>query len=360
MTSSPRPSAGQTAAIRRAFAAVLLVALSVSGSGCACLRNTVNANESLRWWLFSSFGASKICPEMLKRGVPLKLGALGPSSLGRFFPEQCEVRVDDATRTVAVRAAGSGYAMLPVTRRVGFGVQVIVEYRPDFRLEEDATYVWGRYNRLLAPPDIRLLGVENPVVNLATQTPLGNVATLLGQVVLESEMARGFTVVRQSDGDDFTLGILTPPAKPPRPFTSGSGRTVLAADVTTVGASSRDYLGPFEVPGSGEALFLHARVDGAPVLYGVVERSVGDLWRQPYQGAQPLGPPPANPLAVGTLGLGEMVQTVPVPKGQFYVVLENRAPPPSLAVPLPIPGSLPLVGEAVATVRYTVEVGERP
>jgi len=265
--------------VRRALFALLLLALATVGVGCPCVRSAVNANEGLRWWLFSNFGASRICPEVLKRGVPIKLG-FDTHSIGRFFPQQCQVRVDDASRTIVMHAGGSGYAMLPLARRVGFVAYVGVEYRPDFRMEEDALYVWGRFNRLVTPPDLRLVGVENPVVSLATRTPLGDVATLLGNGLLANELGRGFTVVRQDDGDDFTLGILMPPAKPKRPFAPGRGRTLVAADpAVTIGAASREYLGPIEVSSGGAALYLKLEIQGAPLVWAVVTRPVGDAWR---------------------------------------------------------------------------------
>ena len=39
-------------------------------TGC---RSFVNSSPNLRWWLFANFGADQLCPEMLKRGAPLKL-----------------------------------------------------------------------------------------------------------------------------------------------------------------------------------------------------------------------------------------------------------------------------------------------
>ena len=61
-----------------------------------------------------------------------------------------------------------------------------VEYLPDFRLESDATYVWGKFSRFVSPPDLRIVGVENPVVNLATRTPAGDVATAIGNGLVAS------------------------------------------------------------------------------------------------------------------------------------------------------------------------------
>lgn len=340
--------------MRRAFLAMLVLTLAVTGVGCPCVRGAVNASPELRWWLFSNFGASKICPEMLKRGVPLKLPALGNASVGRFFPQQCFVQVDDARKAIVMTANGTGYATLPFTRRVGFYVGMSVEYRPDFRLESDATYVWGSFSRFVSPPDMRIVGVENPVVNLATKTPVGDVASVIGNGIVASEIGRGFTVVRQDDGDDFTLGHLEPPQKPKRQFKSGEGHVVLASDLTSVYGGSRDYLGPFEIAASDAALFFHAKVDGPPVTYTVLERSVGELWRRSYESAQPSGPPPGVVIAQGQLAQGEANLRFPLQPGTYYVVVENPSPAPlaPLGMPLPFP-------EPIAYVSYSAEIGDR-
>lgn len=333
--------------------ALVALVLAVTLSGCLCARGTVNSSDSLRWWLFSNFGAQRICPEMQKRGVPLKLAIVGPNAVGRFFPAQCGVRVNDAERTIVVDVTGSGYAVLPVTRRVGFYAGLSVEYSMDFRLESDATYVWGRFRRLAAPPDLRLLGVENAVVNLATQTPLGDLATLLGRGIVEGELARGFTVVRLDDGDDFTMGHLEPPERPKRFFSSGKDRVVLASDQTELRASSRDYLGPFEVAQKDASMTVRLRVAGAPADFFLVDKALGDAWRQPYEAARPIGPPPGPPLTYGQAPPGETVRSFPLNPGYYYLVVENRAPAPVAAFGV----SLPF--ETISTVAYNVELGSR-
>lgn len=335
---------------------MLVLALACAGVGCPCVRGAVNASPELRWWLFSNFGASQICPEMRKRGVPLKLQSLGAASIGRFFPRECKVDVDEQRHAIVVTASGTGYASLPVTRRIGFYAGIQVEYLPDFRMESDAVYVWGRYSRLITQPDLRIVGVENPVVNLATRTPVGDVATVIGQGVMASEIGKGFTVVRQDDGDDFTLGILEPPAKPKRHFKAGEDHVVLASDVTQIQGGAREYLGPFTVEDDGAALFLKANVQGAPLVYAVLVRSTGDTWRQSYEAAQPLGPPPGPPIAQGSLAIGESTTPTPLPRGEYYIVIENRSQAIApLGVPLPMP-----LGEAIAYVTYSVEVGDKP
>ncbi len=346
--------------MRRAFLALIVLVLAITGVGCPCARSAVNASPELRWWLFSNFGASRICPEMLKRGVPLKLPQFGATSVGRFFPSQCQVHVDDARKAMVMNVAGTGYVMLPFTRRVGFSVSMGVEYLPDFRLEEDSTYVWGRFARFTGQPDLRIMGVENPALSLATQTPLGTVANVIGNGLVASEIGRGFTVVRREDGDDFAIGHLEPPEKPKRQFKPGDGRVVLESNVTTVYTRSRDYLGPLEVPSTNMSLFFHARVEGAPVTFAIVERSVGETWRRQYETAQPMSAPPGPaigqgqiaPASLGRPG-GEANLGFPVNPGFYYIVIENTAPPPLLGTVVP-------VGEQVAQVSYSVEVGDRP
>ncbi len=338
----------------RACLALVVTVLAVTGVGCPCVNSAVNASPDLRWWLFSSFGASKICPEMLKRGVPLKLPQLGNASVGRFFPAQCVVQVDDARKAIVMTVSGTGYATLPVARRVGFSVSMAVEYLPDFRLESDATYVWGKFSRFVTPPDMRVLGVENPVVSLATRTPAGDVATVIGNGIVASEIGRGFTVVRQDDGDDFTLGHLEPPDKPKRQFKSGASRVVMGSDLTQIGAQSREFLGPFEVPDKNAALYLRAKVEGQPLVYALVDRSVGDAWRRAYEVAQPMAAPPGAVLGQGTLAVGEASTTFPVQPGSYYLVVENQqaAPFAPLGLPLPVP-------EQTTYLTYSLEVGDR-
>jgi len=326
---------------------LIALVLAVTAVGCPC-EGTVNSSPELRWWLFSNFGASKICPEMLKRGVPLKMAQTGDASIGRFFPSQCNVSVDDSKKAIIMNAAGTGYVVLPFTRRVGFTVTMGVEYLADFRLDGDATYVWGKFSRFTQQPDMRVLGVENPIVNLATQTPAGNVASIIGNGLVQSEIGKGFTVVRQDDGDDFTLGHLDPPSKPKRQFKPGKDRVLLASDLTTVSSASREFLGPFVVEDKNVSLFFRGTTTGPSLTYAVVERSVGEPWRRAYETAQPLAPAPGMPVASGTLSPDARL-AFPVNPGTYYVVLENTAPAPLLG----------LAGDTAAQVSYGVELGDR-
>jgi hypothetical protein len=300
---------------------------------------------------------------MLKRGVPLQLAQLderaqrarsqdaapGNATIGRFFPQSCNVIVDDRAQTMTVSTSGTGYVGLPVARRVGFSVAMAVTYRPDFRMESEGTWVWGTFVGFAQQPDLRIVGVENAMVSLATMTPAGSVANAIGTSIVTGEIGKGFTVVRSDDGDDFALGHLEPPQKPKRQFEPGKDHVVLATSFTEVRAAERDYIGPLEVTQSNAALFFHAKVSGNAVAYAVVDRSVGEPWRRSYEQAQPLAPPPGPMLAQGILALGDAELRVPVNPGVYYVVVENQATAPIV----------PLVPETIAYVSYSAELGDR-
>ena len=114
---------------------------------------------------------------------------------------------------------------------------------------------------------------------------------------------------------------------------------------------SRDYLGPFEVPTKSGALFFRAKVEGAPLTFTVVDRSVGEAWRRAYEQALPMAPAPGSFLGQGVLAIGEAKLRFPVTQGTYYIVIENTAAAPfaPLGVTLPVP-------EQLGYVSYSVEL----
>ncbi|HEY3236953.1 MAG TPA: hypothetical protein VGJ84_19700, partial [Polyangiaceae bacterium] len=154
----------------------------------------MNASPGLRWWLFSNFGAQRMCPEMLKRGAPLKLTPDG-NTVGRFFPNRCGHQVDDASQTVTIRFGGTGFAWTPIAGRVGFAADAAVEYRMDFYMAEDANYIWAKTNRILEGPTFSIGSIENKLVDWATHTPVGYMANTFGTQIVSSQISQGFTVV---------------------------------------------------------------------------------------------------------------------------------------------------------------------
>jgi len=305
------------------LALIALVALCLSASGCSGI---INSSPELRWKIFSLFGASKICPEMLKRGVSIRLQERSPA-IGRFFPMSCNANVDNARQTVTVSVAGTGYGYMMPAKRVGFALTASVEYRPDFVIAGDDIYLWAKLNRIVDGPRFQLGYVENPIVDVAANIPpFGSIATFLGNQVVTSAMTQGFTVIHNDDkGDDFTLGIIYPPARPHHPFqVSTSERFTFANETIDVQGNERDFLGPFEITTAGQSLYLTMSLQGPAVDVMVVDKPTGDLWREQYQTGKPLGPPPGPVQGGGPLQPGPVDnKRYSLPPGFYYVVVDN-------------------------------------
>ncbi len=355
LRSSPR----RRAATSGAFITLLAMASGASFAGCPCVGGVVNASPALRWFLFSNFGASRICPEMMKLGMPIKMQDQGPA-IGRFFPMQCRHDVNDPSQTVTVHFAGTGYVFMNPAKRVGFSCTGSVEYRPDFQIVEDDVYVWGRLNRMVQGPNFQIAYVENGILDLAANIPpFGSMANFLGQTVVSSEMTRGFTVVHNEEkGNDFALGVLMPPQKPHHPFkVTNAAHYTFANETTEIHQNQRDFLGPFEVAEAGQTLTMMLSLSGPPVDVMVITKGTGDAWRDFYQrGPMGMGPPPGPIIAGGPLQPGPTdTRRFALAPGLYYVVIDNTAtagivsPPTSLFNPL---------GDAVARVSYVAQLEE--
>ena len=333
-------------------AALLLLVLATTG--CGLFRGSVNASPELRWFLFSNFGAQRMCPEMLKRGAPLKLAPNG-NAIGRFFPERCTMQINNGPQTITLAFSGTGYAWTPVAGRMGFAASATLDYRMDFFMAEDATYVWAKPARIVYGPDFRMGSIENKLVDWAAQGPAGYMVSTFGSQIVEGQLSNGFTVVHTDEGDDFSIGLLMPPARPQKFFAAGSGRTTLERDTTEVRVDQMDLIGPLEVPSSGQALFLRFQLTGPALDAMVIRRGAGDLWRSGLQLGAALAPPPEAPLSMFALQPGqEARQVVPLPPGQYYVVLDNSQRMGSINPPW---SPLGIVGGNSGVVAYSVEVG---
>jgi hypothetical protein len=339
--------------------AVRLVALLTTVllcSHCALFRGTVNASPQLRWWLFSNFGAQRICPEMYKRSAPLRLTPAG-NVIGRFFPNQCHTEIHDERQSMTIHFGGTGYAWTPIAGRIGFAADAAVEYRFDFKMLDEAVYVWARTAQVVSGPDFQVGAVENKVVDWATRTPAGYLANTFGAQLMQSQLASGFTVIRTDEGDEFAIGILNPPQRPQHPFDTDEGdRYVFANETTEIHAGQVDFLGPFEVAESDQALFLRLRVQGPPVDVLVLHRGTGDLWRDGLQRGSQLGPPPQPALdAFSMQPGGETRRKLRLARGQYYVVVDNSD---RVGVVSPPWNPLSPIGANKAVVSYVAELGE--
>jgi hypothetical protein len=334
---------------------VLAVAIALSVSSCGWFKGPVNASPGLRWWLFSNFGAQRLCPEMMKRSAPLRL-AQGGNTIGRFFPDGCSTQVNDTTRTVTLNFSGSGYAWTPVAGRVGFTAGAAVDYRMDFYLAEEAVYVWAVPAQVLRGPEFKVGGIEYPLANFAAQGPGGYLVNTFGAELMQSQLAAGFTVIHSDDGDEFSLGRLSPPQRVPSPFPRGRERFMFANETTEIKSGQIDFLGPFEILSSDQAVYLRTRLTGPAVDVVVVSRSVGDVWRKGLEMGAPLGPPPSPPVSGWVLTPGpERQDTLRLPPGHYYVAIENANRLGSVNPPW---SPLGVIGGNVAVVSYLAELGE--
>ncbi len=333
-----------------------LLCSTLALSGCALFRSSVNNSPGLRWWLFSNFGAQKICPQVLSSGIGLRLNA-GDDIVGRFFPNRCEQRVDDNRQTVTVAFSGTGFAWTPVAGRVGFAAQAAIEYRMDFRMTDDSIYVFGVPASTPATPQFQLGAVENKVVDWAAKSPVGYLASAFGSQILASQLAAWFTVIRTDNGDEFTLGHLEPPARPAKPFgLSGSDHLLYASDTTQLHPGQIDVLGPFEVTEKDQALYLRFQVQGSPIEGMVWPKTLIDPWREGLQTGAPLAPPPQPALAGFVLNPGQNQQRVPLPRGLYVIVLDDTSQLGNVNPPFNPLGMLGQMG--VTRASYAVELGE--
>ena len=353
---SVTPRARSTRAISGAGVVLFAIVLSSTAVGCPCVDDTINSSPWLRWKIFAMFGAARLCGEMTKRGAPLRLSD-GAPVIGRFFPSACQSVTNDDRQTVTLQFSGDGYAWTPITKRMSFSNQATVEYKPDFYKDGGTIYVWFRPINL-TPPTFQVGFVEQPVVGLATaMTPLGTFANLFGQQIVSSELGRGFTVIHESSGDDFAMGILKAGERPPHPYeTHGSDRVMFMNEIAEVHSNTLDFLGPFEIDGKGRMLFIHIRSIGLALDVAVMPRAAGDAWRRQYQNNAGVPLPPAQPVVSGFVAADtDADRSVALPPGQYYVVIDNSpfvgqvAPPP--AGPLFDP---------VARVSYLISMGDAP
>jgi hypothetical protein len=314
------------------------------------------ANKSLRFDMLK-FGLERFCEEMKKAGAPLKLSDQEPV-LGRFFAESCQSEVlDEETRkSFVLQYTGKGYAWTNVSGKLGFSSRGLVEYAPDFQLSDGALYVYFRPKTVDAAA-FQLLSVDSALAQAGMAVAAGSVnPDEIGRHVLDSQLKRGFTVIRYgSDGrTDFGLGFIPKGEKPHKPFEITTEKRILLNERTEVHLQTQDYIGPLSVDDDDSALHLTLELDGADsVDYQVVPKALGDAMLDRYvrsRGPCPMLGPPAFD---GSAGRARTQQAVPLPVGQYYLVLDNSS---QLGRSQPPPGA---AGDHAARVDFAVMVGPR-
>jgi hypothetical protein len=316
------------------------------------------ANKSLRFDILK-FGLDRFCEEMLKTGAPLKLSDQEPV-LGRFFAESCQSQVvDDETRkSFVLQYSGKGYAWTNVTGKMGFSSRGLVEYAPDFQLSDGALYVYFRPKTVDAAA-FQLLSVDSALAQAGMAAVAGSVdPNEIGRNVVDSQLKRGFTVIRYgSDGrTEFGLGFIPKGDKPYRPFEiTTETKRILQDERTEVHLQTQDFVGPFEVSDDDSALYVTLELDGAPsVDFQLAPKALGDAMLDRY--VRTAGPCPVlGPAAFdGSARQGARAQQqVPLPVGQYFLVLDNSS---ALGRSQPPAGT---ASDHAARVDYAVMVGPK-
>jgi hypothetical protein len=315
------------------------------------------ANKSLRFDMLK-FGLDRFCDEMKQAGAALKLTDQEPV-LGRFFAESCSSQVidDEARKSFVVQYTGKGYAWTNVTGKLGFTSRGLVEYAPDFQLSDGALYVYFRPKAVDAAA-FQLVSLDSAVAQAGIAAAAGTLSPdEIGRHVLDSQLHRGFTVIRYgNDGrTDFGLGFIPKGQKPYKPFDITTTKRVLVNERTEVHMQGQDFIGPLDVTDDDSALFVTAEVDGAEnVDYQIVSKQLGDLMLDRYvrtAGPCPLLGAPAFDASASRSARTQ--QPVPLPVGQYFLVLDNssvlgRSQPPAGAA-----------GDNAARVDYAVMLGPR-
>lgn len=359
--------------IRSVALSLLTITLAASSLGASCGQSALSimpgvvntpGNLSLRRAILS-FGTSQICSEMLKRSIPLKLRDEDPAT-GRFYGTTCYAQDVPQSGNVFVQFSGFGYAWTNLTKRLAFDAGGAIEYETDFLMDGDTMYVYfRRKNTSVATFKTRF--IEQPQNPAQSALPMGVGASLpggeafinnLGQEVLKTEIARGFTVVRDSDGAaSFGLGVVERGKRPTAPYKiSPTGRAVLANDRSEVHQNQRDFIGPIEVTDKGQALYITAALDGAPGAdLLLLPKSTVDPWIQTYTTQGPLTPPPGYASVDEPIMSGMMWRrTVALPPGLYYLVIDNTA-----AAGKTQPTTF-TQDDRAALVNFAIELGDAP
>jgi len=353
---------------------VTVLAWCCLGASCgqtalSILPGVVNnpANRTLRREIFS-YAIAELCSEMTKRSVPLKLRDPDPS-IGRFYPTGCNVQ-QMPNDNLFVQFVGHGYAWANVTGRMGFDASAAVEYDHDFLMDGSTMYVYFRQVQTQAS-NFKVHMIEKsggPVSGVAGMigANIQAVSQQIGERVLQHQLARGFTVVRESDGTvSFTLGVLDKGEQPFAPFGRGdSDWTLLANDRTELHRGQRDFAGPFTIAAEDEALWLTVLVEGASAIdVQVYAKAVIDPWIDAYEKQSAPTPPPAPPLFDDAVVAPTSVPGHPsapyrrplrLPLGSYYILFDNtatagRTQPQSLRH-----------DDRAALVSYAVQLGDPP
>ncbi len=347
-----------TSVLRRsiAFAALAAVGCASAGQSVLCLvRGPINSpgNYSLRRSIMQH-GLKEFCKEMVTHEAPIAL-APGMPSIGRFFPKNC-VQSTLPNGDLFVQFDGFGYAFTPLSKKVTFTMSGAVEYDQDFRVGSDCDIFAYFRMKNVQSSNFATHVVEQPVASFLNS--LTNLSSDIGKQLVTGKLSEGFTVVQDSHQSfDFAMGVLPEGQKPPHPFdVHGEGRIRYESGRSEVHQNQRDFIGPIEIKDDGRAIYVDAALDGIPAADVLIMRKEdAEVSLRLYFDYPAAGPLDANVLYGDVLVAGRpYAQSFKVPRGSYYVILDNT-PTAGQVAPPPI---VTLLDDHVAAVSYTVAVGD--
>lgn len=301
-----------------------------------------------------SSGLSEFCRQMLTHDAPLRMSNDTPI-IGRYYPQTCQQK-ELENGDLHVDFSGIGYGYTNLSKKLTFSMAGSVDYNQDFLVSDEPCSIYGylRVRRVLGT-DFRTRVVENPVAGFANQlTGLGD---RFGQQLVTGKLTEGLTVIHSDQGDDVGIGIVELGKRPFHPFdVHGTSRITYENARTEVHQNQRDFIGPVEIDGSGRALYLTANLDGAAAIdVLVLRKEEGDASLRLYYDYPQSGPLAGAPIGGWILQAGtQLQQSIPLPKGMYYVVLDNTPTAGTVNPP-----NNPLDDRA-AVVNYVLQVGDAP
>jgi hypothetical protein len=118
----------------------------------------------------------------------------------------------------------------------------------------------------------------------------------------------------------------------------------------------RDFIGPIEITEDHRALFLSGSLDGitAADLF-VMGKNEAEAALRAYFEQRSAGPLVAPPLVNDVLQAGVPYNhTIPLPRGMYYVVLDNTATAGRVSPPTN------LMDDRAALINYVIQIGDAP
>jgi hypothetical protein len=343
---------------------MLLVALTLGGSSAGCsscaqsylgiMPGAINdpANRTLRREILA-YGIGQFCTELQKHSAPLKLADDQPA-IGRFFPKTCTTKALE-NGDMLVSLTGEGYGWTNLSKKATFEMSGTIEYDQDFQLDGSTMYAYFR-TKQITKSDFKSKVIENPIANIVNS--MSSIGDNFAKQLLAAELQKGFTVIREKDGNaDFGMGVVDTGKKPLRPWdVHGANRITYENTRSEIHQNQRDFIGPIYVEDDGRAIWATVRldgVDGADLL--VLNKADGEASLASYIANGTAGPLTGTPIFSDVVQNGvQWTKPITVPKGVYYLVFDNSSTAGRVSP------AVNLLDDKAATFTYVVQIGDAP